>query len=559
MFSPAFYPLLAMAMASSAIGQCIGGKWDTSDIRPRDCTTQDDFDGLYGTGANKAKAVNGTVTIKEGSVDHTLSWRLTYWKSPLTATVKDSLPLILGLHSWQDTEDINVILNSESYIMEYEGAWENALFLTVALENSNNQGTWWWGGKVGNVPTPWAEESIIALLKDRIKDACALLAASGATELAKKSVDVNRVYLRGHSMGGTGTYRMGIKHPEIFAAIHAHAGFADFKGGPCGNENFCLNFSEKMVGTQEEKLSTKGLDGKDYPARDYTDMSWFVGPSHLGASAFNGGRRYDPPYVNMTHGKLDISVDMSAANRLQAAFKAGHYGYSYFRYTGGHSESNFIRLQWLFGFRRNQSYLAFDNNSTDVTGVQDFYNDLENLGWRPGTIVDNTNHYEVDLFGTGTTDITPRRLQAFVVQPGKDYRYWLGSKTGSGTTVKAGADGLLTLAKVKVAGTVKLIIEPVEPIIGVVAIPVKPLGRIKVVDRGTGVELEVSPADGAFRGAARMELWGNDGRLAASSDSMVSGVSGGLLWRFAKPRPGVYRLSVTTAGGRYISSVTIGL
>lgn len=554
----ASYSLLALAVASSAIGQCIGGKWDTADIRPRDCTTQDEFDGLFGAGANKSKVVNGTIPIKVGSEAHILSWRLSYWKSPLAGVPKrDSLPLILGLHAWQDTEDLNVILNSESYIMEYEGGWEDVLFLTVALENSNDLGTWWWGTKVNGVPTPWAEEAIIALLKDRIKDACSLLAKSGATDLATKSVDTNRVYLRGHSMGGTGTYRMGIKHPEIFAAIHAHAGFADFKGNPCGNENFCLSFSETMVGTEQEHLMTKGLDGKSYPARDYTDMSWFVG-IHKGASAVAAGKRFDPPYVNMTHGKLDDAVNMAAANRLQTAFKAGHYGYSYFRYTGGHSESNFVRFGWLSGFRKNQSYLAFDNNSTDVTGTWDQYNDLSNLGWRPATIQDKPSHYEVDLFGNGTVDITPRRLQAFIVQPGKEYRYWLGAKTGAGAVVKASEDGLLTLTKIKVSGTVKLTIEPVDPI-NAIHPPIKALGGINLTERGLDMELEVVPKTDSFKGPARMELWGNDGRLIASSDSMIAGRSGELRWRLAKPHPGIYRLSILTPEGRYMSTVSIGL
>ena len=60
-------------------------------------------------------------------------------------------------------------------------------------------------------------------------------------------------------MGGTGTYRMGVKYPDIFAAIHAHAGFADFKG-PCGN--FCRGLDKKLIGSAKQSLNTKGARRK---------------------------------------------------------------------------------------------------------------------------------------------------------------------------------------------------------------------------------------------------------------------------------------------------------
>jgi hypothetical protein len=551
--------LLSLSLVTGVSAQCIGGKWDTSYIRPKDCTDYDQFDGQFTPRANSGKVVNGTVTLKAGSVSHTLSWRLSFWKSPYTTAVKDSLPLILGLHWWQDTDDVNTILNSESGLMQYEPAYEDVLVLTVALENANDLGTWWWGSKVDGVPTAWAEDGIIAMLKDRLKDACTLLANAGNTALAGKAVDQNRVYLKGHSMGGTGTYRMGIKHPEIFAAIHAHAGFADFKGNPCGNENFCLSFATTMVGSDSEKLMTKGLDGKSYPARDYTDMSWFVG-THKGASVTATGKKFEPPYVNMTHGKLDNDVNMSSANRLQAVFKTGHNGYSFLRTSAGHSEANFIRFGWMSGFRKNQSFLAFNNNSTDqiTTSSYDEVNTLEDLGWKPSTIKETANHYEVEMYGTGTVDITPRRLQAFVVQPGKNYKYWLGSATGAGTVVQADSDGLLTLPKVKIAGSAKLIIESVDQV-GVLASAAKELGRIDVTARGNDIELEVAARSGTFRSPARMELWSHDGRLVASSDSLIPGASGALRWRLEKPRPGVYQLTVRSADVKYVSTVTVGL
>ncbi len=50
----------------------------------------------------------------------------------------------------------------------------------------------------------WSDETLLALL-DQV--------------IAKHKVDVGRVYLTGLSMGGYGTWSLGVKHPERFAAI----------------------------------------------------------------------------------------------------------------------------------------------------------------------------------------------------------------------------------------------------------------------------------------------------------------------------------------------------
>ena len=50
----------------------------------------------------------------------------------------------------------------------------------------------------------WDDETLLALLDDVI---------------ARHSVDTNRVYLTGLSMGGYGTWSLGLSHPERFAAI----------------------------------------------------------------------------------------------------------------------------------------------------------------------------------------------------------------------------------------------------------------------------------------------------------------------------------------------------
>ncbi|MEO7778500.1 MAG: prolyl oligopeptidase family serine peptidase [Fibrobacteria bacterium] len=454
------FALAILLSTINAGAACMNGLWDIGYTWIKDCTGP--YDGLYGTGTGST-VTRDSVTIMAGATPHVLSWKLHYFPGTVTGHISGAkLPLLVGLHPWGTAgQSIASLLNVESDLMQYEGGWEDALVLTVALENENNLNTWWDGSKVSGVPTTWVMNGIITLVQARMADACAKLTTAGAS-LSGKTVDSNRVYLYGASMGGSGTYHVGIRHPEIFAAIHANAGFADYLGGPCGNEAFCTSFDTDFIGTSGAALNMAGLDGVNYPARSYSDMSWFIG-THKGASwsTVNGSKRYEPPYIMMTHGTADNTVDISSANRLKAVLDSKKFGYSFFRHTGGHAAQNYMHLDWLLGFRKDQSYLAFGNNSTNVTSSDESYNFLDRIYWQPSTIQDSAAKYQIDIIGTGTVDVTPRRLQAFRVYPSRTYRYWKNG-VGSGTLVSSTSDSVLTIPSLAVSGTTTLLIR-LEP------------------------------------------------------------------------------------------------
>jgi hypothetical protein len=115
-----------------------------------------------------------------------------------------------------------------------------------------------------------------------------------------------------------------------------------------------------------------------------------------------------------------------------------------------------MQLNWLFNFRKNQSYLVFTNRSgygiavgqTIGMGTWEGYvsggiNDLYEMGWDPSSITDTVSEYSVQLYGSGTADCTLRNLQNFLVTPATQYRYSVNN--GAVNYVMSDEEGLLTI------------------------------------------------------------------------------------------------------------------
>ncbi len=168
---------------------------------------------------------------------------------------------------------------------------------------------------------------------------------------------------------------------------------------------------------------------------------------------------------------------------MQPVLDAQKRGFFFNRHGYGHSEDCFVQMNWLANFRLNQSFLAFTNRvGYGVNpGEVGYINDLHAFSWDPATIVDQPQHYEVRLVGSGAADVTLRRLQKFRVSAGASYRYWINSKTGAGIKIQADAQGLLTIPAV--SGGQLLIVEPLNrplPALGLLLLsePSGPAGMI---------------------------------------------------------------------------------
>lgn len=371
-----------------------------------------------------------TISGHQGT-DDVLAFRLSVYGTP-----SENMPLLVQVHEWggsfQRQEDIATYAPDEyDFLMLY----------FQYVPSSGNEDDWWFGTHWDGECHMWAHHAVMDIVREAIDTTLAPDRLSGAT------VDRNRVYVFGHSIGGTGAWQLGIRNPDVFAAFHAHSGFARFTPP---NGAFEELFSDRIVGAEADGVILRDPHSDAYPARDYSDLAWWL-TSYADPSL-------DTPFAFITAGTGDDAVPIaSGGDLMRPVLESQRRGFHYNRHDGGHAADAFIQLNWMWNLRLDQSFLALTNSSTD-TGAG---NDAAILSWTPSSIVDERGRYEVLLVGDGTADVTPRRLQRFEVVPLASYRYWIDTDSGEGELVSADQYGLLTIPSI--SGGHRLIIEPDEP------------------------------------------------------------------------------------------------
>jgi pimeloyl-ACP methyl ester carboxylesterase len=328
----------------------------------------------------------------------------------------------------------------------------------------SNPSNWYWGnawtdGDGNKWSVPWCHTAVVDFLNE-IK--------SGVLDLnsvfAGLEIDTNRIYGFGHSIGGTATDQICIKHPEIFAAFHGHAGwtkywgqdntffsdtrgcliFADLIGGidvGSGADRHCeIDSSVMIMGNADQ--TRLPLSDQAYHAFQYTDLGWYFGKT--GDTWNYRDPSFPTPYIFFTNGDNDNPENQG--DPLQPSLELSQRGYSYYRASGGHTAGQvLVRWNRLRNFRKDQSYLAFtarDYGNNDLSQVGDF-NPLDVRGWDHTTIEDEPGRYYVQLTGSGTSDVTLRRLQNLQHHPGTVYDVTINGQAAG--QVAADEFGLVTI------------------------------------------------------------------------------------------------------------------
>lgn len=300
-------------------------------------------------------------------------------------------------------------------------------FYGLFLDCYDNRSTdWWWGGRQANQPeiTDDVAERATAErqpVEKRLLDEV-------YWTLAKYNIDLNRVYLSGNSMGGSGTLGFGLPNGDIFAAIKANV--------PAG------------VWHAYDRLQLGEEDAPAYVA--------------------------DPPVC------FDYSspVDNWSLYHEELFKGVERRKYSYIAYWGNYGHENndekvakyndlFKTFDWT-SIRKNQAYPVFTNASTDSAipwpeCAKDSPAGQRGAYFRWENRVDSDDAFEIELRlasaeeinskifdvpAEADADVSLRRLQKFAIQPNETVSWSYGDKSG---TVVADKNGLVTIPALTVS------------------------------------------------------------------------------------------------------------
>ena len=319
-----------------------------------------------------------------------------------------------------------------------KGAGPEFVFLVPDCHDTKGPDSWWGWYWARKDPAAFAhkysppEERVLATIEWTIR---------------KYNVDRNRVYMYGHSMGGSGTLGLGMARGDIFAAI--------WVGVPANVDHlwFRMGFP----------------DMKKPDAADYRSKASAAGLA-------------DPPVVVNFSSPIDgwakaqeDFLKVAQDGRLPLIFCWAPFGH-----TQDYSTANPAVLEFPWkDIRRNEAYPVFTHASTDAhypgykvkdqpdqAGVINGYFRWKNLSDTPEKfrielrLVDAKElKTAVDVPDSSVVDVTPRRLQQFKPKAGTSCAWTLTEGDKTIASGKAAPDdlSLLTVPKLTITKTPRVL------------------------------------------------------------------------------------------------------
>ncbi|NDJ76160.1 MAG: prolyl oligopeptidase family serine peptidase [Chloroflexi bacterium] len=285
------------------------------------------------------------------------------------------------------------------------------------------------------------------------------------------AIDENRIYVYGHSMGGTGALMLAQRYPQVFAAAAASQPMMNY-----ATAELWLPELESKWGARALNLPVeiRGSDAVGLAAYQGTSVwDW----QNLGEQ-LSVRRGDEMAFIAIAHGTADTVIDWETVARPSYAhFYLGNRAFIAEITPDDHTWLGFrYHPNWYFDelmFRKDESLPAFSNASRSLgippDGVGGYNLSIEwSASWNDfaGPPVDTPDEWAVvlrSLDGAQTVSVTPRRLQAFEVAPGTTYT-WQTERLEDGVVLQTGeimadVDGLLTVEGVVVgAGGNRLVI-----------------------------------------------------------------------------------------------------
>lgn len=295
----------------------------------------------------------------------------------------------------------------------------------------------------------YTEERLIRAVREVLRD-----------PLYTNLIDVQRIYSYGHSMGATGALMLAERYPHIFAAIYANQPMLNFGAAALWVPELESKWGAQILNLPIENRGTDAAHLTTYNGTGVWDWQNL-------AEQLSTRRGDDMAFIAISHGVQDTVIDwQSVVQPAYEHFYTGNRGFIGEIQNQDHTWVGFLyHPNWtfdMFNMRRDESFpalsLASGSLSTPPPSVGAFNMTLEWSAWGndfAGPIVDTPNEWIVvvrSMEGDQTVDVTPRRLQQFVVQLGQTYT-WQNTQWPDGTLLQEGvitpdADGLLVLPDV---------------------------------------------------------------------------------------------------------------
>ena len=262
--------------------------------------------------------------------------------------------------------------------------------------------------------------------------------------------DTNRWYCSGSSMGGCGTVSFGLRHPELFAACHAHVPIVSYTY--LGTASAHRLEPSCWTGPISADLKTN----EGVPLLDRMNGTKFVAETHD-----------DLPFLFLINGRQDGSIPWQNNPPFYKMLSETRQGFAVYWDNGTHAtcgkdapEDVKAWTQRFRQFRLDQSYPAFTNASCNRNPGNGAPENGDIIGWiNRGMdwkdIEDTPDRYAITLVADYrgiqyplVTDMTIRRVQHFKTQPGEKLNVTVGDTAP--VSVTADATGRITISNLTI-------------------------------------------------------------------------------------------------------------
>jgi len=311
-------------------------------------------------------------------------------------------------------------------------------------------------------------------------------------DYASYNLDAQRVFVYGHSMGGSGALALAMRYPNVFAASYSSEPMTNYgTSGDGGGVNWRTECETKW-GNLAANLPISNVGRYAGHLAAYNGVGVWDWQNHQ--ANLSSRRGDDMAHTSLVHGTLDDVIEWNTQGQsAYAPFYLGQRAFSAVTMAEDHTwlgfngmgpnvqDLNYEGPFYNFEVVRDETVPALTHASGSSVvpppGADAAYNmDLEwSASWDnwDGAPVDAPGEWRISLRTTNgpdqTVDVTPRRVQNFVIAPGVSYTWENRRVSDDGLvvsgTVIADADGLITVEDLGVSSSGnRLILRPASTI-----------------------------------------------------------------------------------------------